>query len=167
MLDLFCGLGGWSVPFLRAGWRCTGVDIQPHNYPGKLVLADVLELSPGWIEGFDCVLASPPCDDFARAWLPWCRGDKVPSAEALRLLTWAIALVQSRPLAVCECSVFASRSVPGSVRCGPYALWGDVPLLLPTVRHRKSALSGQSPARRAVIDPHLADVVFRHLTRSN
>ncbi len=27
MLDLCCGLGGWSEGFLAAGWRCVGVDL--------------------------------------------------------------------------------------------------------------------------------------------
>ncbi len=59
LLDLFCGAGGASVGYARAGFEVEGVDIeaQPH-YPFKFYLADALEFP---LEGYDAYHASPPC----------------------------------------------------------------------------------------------------------
>ena len=40
VLDLFCGLGGWSRAFAEAGHDCTGIDIKKYwlsvsVYPGR------------------------------------------------------------------------------------------------------------------------------------
>lgn len=63
LLDLFCGVGGWSKAFLDHGWHCVGVDIADLGYPGEFVR----ELEPAWIDSFDAVMASTPCEEFARA----------------------------------------------------------------------------------------------------
>jgi DNA (cytosine-5)-methyltransferase 1 len=62
LLDLFCGVGGCSVGYDRAGFDVTGVDlIRRPDYPFRLVLADALTFS---LDGFDAVHASPPCKLF-------------------------------------------------------------------------------------------------------
>ena len=33
VLDLFCGMGGWSVGFHREGFDCLGVDIIEAGFP--------------------------------------------------------------------------------------------------------------------------------------
>jgi site-specific DNA-cytosine methylase len=32
VIDLFCGLGGWSEGFLAEGWEAVGFDIERHDY---------------------------------------------------------------------------------------------------------------------------------------
>jgi DNA (cytosine-5)-methyltransferase 1 len=77
LLDLFCGAGGAGTGYHRAGFDVVGVDIAPQkNYPFEFIQADVLEyMQPGpawaWIErfdfeGFDAILASPPCQRHSR-----------------------------------------------------------------------------------------------------
>lgn len=45
LLDLFCGAGGCSVGYRRAGFRVTGVDIAMHpDYPFELWVLDALEV---------------------------------------------------------------------------------------------------------------------------
>jgi DNA (cytosine-5)-methyltransferase 1 len=71
-LDLFCGAGGASVGYVRAGFEVVGVDIrlQPH-YPYDFVRGDALAVD---LEGFDAIHASPPYQAYSRA-TAW-RGDR-------------------------------------------------------------------------------------------
>lgn len=158
LLDVFCGVGGWTKRFQARGWHCVGVDIASLGYPATLVQRDALTLPREWIASFDAVVMSPPCEEYARAWLPWLRGDKQPARWALDLLEWSVALCD-RPMRLVECSNFAARHVPGSIRCESYALWGDVPLLMPVLPRGKMAKSGMRPELRAEIPPALADTV--------
>jgi len=68
LLDLFCGAGGCSVGYYRAGFDVAGVDIAPMgHYPyadviqddALLVLADL-----DFIAGFDVIHLSPPCQHY-------------------------------------------------------------------------------------------------------
>jgi DNA (cytosine-5)-methyltransferase 1 len=65
LLDLFCGAGGCSVGYHRAGFEVVGVDLlrQP-NYPFEFWQADALEYLAAHGRGFDAVHASPPCQRY-------------------------------------------------------------------------------------------------------
>lgn len=76
LLDLFCGAGGCSVGYHRAGFDVVGVDINPQpNYPYDFVQADALDVLRGFNDGFqpwpislfDAIHASPPCQFFSAA----------------------------------------------------------------------------------------------------
>lgn len=59
LLDLFCGAGGASVGYHRAGFEVVGVDINfQKNYPFEFHQADALTYP---LDGFDVIHASPPC----------------------------------------------------------------------------------------------------------
>jgi hypothetical protein len=65
VLDLFCGLGGWSKPFRDRGHEVVGVDLNPDFSP--TICADVMDLNPQDLGEFDLILASPPCEAFSVA----------------------------------------------------------------------------------------------------
>lgn len=59
LLDLFCGCGGCSVGYYRAGWDVVGVDhARQPDYPFEFHRADATRFP---LDGFDAVAASPPC----------------------------------------------------------------------------------------------------------
>ena len=61
LLDLFCGGGGASVGYHRAGFEVVGVDTEPQpNYPFEFHQADAMTYP---LAGFDVIAASPPCHD--------------------------------------------------------------------------------------------------------
>lgn len=71
LLDLFCGAGGCSVGYARAGFDVTGVDLEPQpRYPYRFIKGDALEflyyLDNDWSQ-FDAIHASPPCQAFSLA----------------------------------------------------------------------------------------------------
>lgn len=72
LLDLFCGAGGCTAGYQRAGFWVRGVDIKPQpRYCGEeFAQADALEylaglIESGEIDGFDAIHASPPCQRYS------------------------------------------------------------------------------------------------------
>jgi DNA (cytosine-5)-methyltransferase 1 len=94
LLDLFCGAGGCSVGYERAGFDVVGVDLHPQpNYPFEFHCQDALRVLSGekdhpeggagidpdvmevwydeWrqlrLDRFDAIHASPPCQAYSQA----------------------------------------------------------------------------------------------------
>lgn len=63
MLDLFCGCGGCSVGYHRAGFDVVGVDLaRQHEYPFEFHARDALAfLAETDLSRFAAIHASPPC----------------------------------------------------------------------------------------------------------
>lgn len=67
LLDLFCGAGGCTAGYQRAGFAVTGVDINPQpRYCGDVfVQADALEYVQQHGHEYDVIHASPPCQAYS------------------------------------------------------------------------------------------------------
>jgi DNA (cytosine-5)-methyltransferase 1 len=119
LLDLFCGPGGATEGYRRAGFDVVGVDIEPWDcYPGEQFQADAMAVLRGEVPGlepweFDAIHASPPCHAYsvarhfieARAgYMPDYPDLYGPVVEALRL-TGAPFVVENVPKAPASSSV--------------------------------------------------------------
>lgn len=68
ILDLFCGIGGWSDPFVQDGDEVFGIDIKKiKRYTGTFIQADIRNISGHDFKNFDLIIGSPPCNEFSRA----------------------------------------------------------------------------------------------------
>ena len=55
VLELFCGLGGWSKPWIESGHDVTGIDIKDYGYPARFIKADIIPYpefvsASGWVK---------------------------------------------------------------------------------------------------------------------
>jgi DNA (cytosine-5)-methyltransferase 1 len=70
ILDLFCGGGGASVGYARAGFTVIGVDmVRKKNYPYEFIKGDAMEILKDldFLNQFDVIHASPPCQFYTVA----------------------------------------------------------------------------------------------------
>lgn len=126
LLDLFCGAGGCSVGYARAGFEVVGVDIEPHpSYPFKFIRADVLDILADldFLRSFDVLAGSPPCQAFTNA--QKIRGNEHPDLVAP---TREAFLTAGRPYVI--------ENVPGAPLIDPVVYCGAMFPELRTYRHR-------------------------------
>ena len=90
LLDTFCGAGGCSMGYYRAGFDVVGVDINPQkNYPFEFHQGDALEFIAEHGHEFDVIHASPPCQVHSVMTKRWGRDtiqnhvDLIPAARAV------------------------------------------------------------------------------------
>lgn len=155
-IDLCCGLGGWTEGLLAEGWDVVGFDIErhkygQHQYPAQLVLQDVLTLTGEQFRGKAAlIVASPPCQKYSYMAMPWTRAkalqawyrDSAHPERIVELNAIFDACVRIGKEAQCPIVVENVRGAQpwvGRARWmyGSFALWGDVPALMPFARMPK------------------------------
>ena len=65
VLDLFSGAGGAALGYIQAGFTLTGIDNVKKPYPAEFIKADVMALSIDYLQQFDLIHASPPCQSYS------------------------------------------------------------------------------------------------------
>ena len=78
VIDLYCGLGGWTEGFLAEGFTVYGFDIERHQYgdakyPAQLIIQDVLTIHGRQFKDATAIVASPPCTEPSYRAMPWKR----------------------------------------------------------------------------------------------
>lgn len=137
VLDLFCGGGGASVGMMRAGASVTGVDIsQQPEHPGFYNMlafrhADALSLPLSFIQSFDFVWASPPCQAYTYAAARWRNSGK----------TWPDLVGATRDLLLSSGVPFCIENTAGAPIRHDLMLCGEM-FDLRVIRHRYFELEG-------------------------
>ena len=114
LIDLFSGIGGFSLSFQRAGYQFTehyfseidkhAIANYKHNFPNAKYIGDITTIQPADIAGADIITFGSPCVDFSIA------GKRAGLAGAKSsLIEYAIALIADiRP------SIFIWENVKGA-----------------------------------------------------
>ena len=138
LLDLFCGAGGCSVGYHRAGFDVVGVDIKPQpRYPFPFVFGDALDVLRRMLNGekvlatdgnyygiddFDAIHASPPCQAYSVT-------KSLTTKDHPELVPQTRALLQSTG------KTWVIENVPGAPLFNPLLLCGTM-FGLDVIRHR-------------------------------
>ena len=153
VLDLYSGSGGFSEAFKQRGHKVIRIDIDLRFKPD--ICADISNLP---IKGYwDIILASPPCTEFTRDFLPWFN-DPYPSLDLVRKTKEIINELKPQ--------WWILENVQGSVkwidpilrhykkRVGSRYLWGDFPIFDCEHIYGKQKIGVRDRAARRAITPY-------------
>jgi hypothetical protein len=103
-LDLFCGAGGATKGLQQAGFYVVGVDIKSQsNYCGdEFVQADATKCLDSFLDQFDFIWASPPCQRYlckAQGWNYEHHPDLIEPVRQMLLATGKPFVIENNPKA--------------------------------------------------------------------
>jgi len=130
LLDLYCGVGGASAGYYKAGFDVTGIDLKHgRRYPYKYIKGDVLLYLQDldFLRSFDIIHASPPCQTHSIT--QHLRNAQGKSTSKLDLIP------QTRAALIASGKPYVIENVPGSPLINPIQLCGSS-FALQVRRHR-------------------------------
>jgi site-specific DNA-cytosine methylase len=159
MLDLFSGIGGASAAMRERGWEVTTVDNNPAFKPA--IVADIKDYERFQGLTFDLIWASPPCEEFSREFMPWCKTGVNPSMElveaTLTVISWCkprFWVIENTRGAV---KWFRPLLGPPAWISNPIYLWGVFPPIEKMrIKMGKEKLSSTQAAERGKIPYELS-----------
>ena len=120
LLDLYCGVGGASAGYNKAGFDVTGIDLKHgKRYPYKYIKGDVLLYLQDldFLRSFDIIHASPPCQTHSIT--QHLRNAQGKSTSKLDLIP------QTRAALIASGKPYVIENVPGSPLINPIQLCGS------------------------------------------
>ena len=122
-------------------------NLEWDEYPGQLVLQDVLTLDGRQFRNAAVIVASPPCQAYSYRAMPWKRAKALPPPDNT-LFEACFRIAQEAGVPLIVENVCGAQKWVGRARWnfGPYYLWGNVPALMP-IRLFKEAQKGR-PKRK-------------------
>ena len=128
MLDLFCGAGGASIGYHRAGFEVVGLDIKHgKRYPFEYVRKSIDQVSLSFLDQFDLIHASPPCQTFSIT-----RNLRIAQGKKTNKVDW---LPYTRDLLVRSKKPYVIENVMGAPLINPVIVCGSA-FDLKVRRHR-------------------------------
>jgi DNA (cytosine-5)-methyltransferase 1 len=153
LLDLFCGAGGASVGYHRAGFDVIGVDIarQP-NYPFEFLQSNALKMQPEFLTLWDvrAIHASPPCQRYSDL------AHRNGNAE-----DWPDLIAPVREMLQASGRPYVIENVEGAPLVDPVVLCGTMFEGLRVLRHRLFECSFQLDTS-GLTHPRRHPLVFTH-----
>jgi DNA (cytosine-5)-methyltransferase 1 len=128
LLDLFCCEGGAATGYDRAGFEVVGVDLERQpRYPFQFMQGDALMVfeMPAWIDTFDAIHASPPCQRYCDL-----------AARNGNAAEWPDLIPILRPLLRATGLPYVIENVEGAPLDDPVMLCGTMFPELRVIRHR-------------------------------
>jgi DNA (cytosine-5)-methyltransferase 1 len=120
LLDLYCGVGGASAGYNKAGFDVTGIDLKHgKRYPYKYIKGDVLLYLQNldFLRSFDIIHASPPCQTHSIT--QHLRNAQGKFTSKLDLIP------QTRAALIASGMPYVIENVPGSPLINPIQLCGS------------------------------------------
>lgn len=167
MLDLCCGLCGASAAMKKAGWSVVTVDNDPRFEPDFCV--DVRKFK--WYGPRpDLIWASPPCTEFARESMPWCKTGQIPDMSIFQACWLLINEIQPRYWAIenVRGAIPYFSEVLGRPQCSnpPYYVWSNTGVTkVKFSKQKKESFSSANRAERSKI-PYEISEAFRIVCES-
>jgi DNA (cytosine-5)-methyltransferase 1 len=126
LLDLFSCAGGAAMGYHRAGFEVVGVDIdQQPNFPFTFIQSDALIMSDSFLQHFDVIHASPPCQSYS---------DLAKRNKNGHL--WPRLIEPVRDMLTESGKLFVIENVEGAPLIDPIILCGTMFPSLRVIRHR-------------------------------
>ena len=140
LLDVCCGMWGWSKQFARRGdWECIGIDLMEHHSAPehcKLVRMNLLALTVVHLKQWkiDFGVSSTPCEEFTCIAMPNFQPNASFPALGIKLFKHieSVFLEAGIPFVMENVRSAEEFLGPSVNHCGPFHLWGNaVPPILP------------------------------------